>query len=80
MFPVLLEFRHQIKEGETDMKKIIKIVKDASKLNLKQIILMPLRWALTGNSVGDSVDLTMEVLGKERVLRRVIDAMDNGWN
>jgi glutamyl-tRNA synthetase len=61
-----------------DGKKLHQIVLDAvDKLELKLgKIAQPLRVAVTGSGASPSIDITLELIGKERVLNRIQKAID----
>ena len=75
--PVLVELRQRLATGEWNRARINETIKAAvveHKLKLPKIA-MPLRVALTGTTQTPSIDATLELLGREAVLARMDNAL-----
>ena len=72
--PVLEHFRKQVEESDTvdaeTMKERIKQVQKDTGCKGKQLF-MPIRAAVTGQTHGRDLNQTLELLGKERILKRL---------
>lgn len=78
--PALLEIRNSLVQlNPWNKESIHQIIKDISeKLNMKMgNIAQPLRVAVTGDTISPPIDVTLALLGRERVIKRLDDIIAN---
>jgi glutamyl-tRNA synthetase len=77
--PVLESVHHALKEltswNKEAIHQVINQVAEASNIKLGKIA-QPLRVAVTGDTISPSIDITLTLLGKEKVLQRITHAMN----